>query len=143
MNILVDTGFLYALFDESDPYHNKVIERGMVDFLEFGNIVLPHPILYETLNTRFVKRKEWCNIFNTYLSKGSTVLVSDEVYKEKALSITMQNAISGRRPMSLVDAVIRLMLDDVNLNISALITFNVEDFVDVCMQKKIELISDK
>jgi hypothetical protein len=44
--------------------------------------------------------------------------------------------------MSLVDITLRLMLDDVNLKIDALITFNVGDFVDVCSAKGIELISN-
>jgi len=30
----------------------------------------------------------------------------------------------------------------VNLNVTALITFNVEDFCDICAQKNIEVISD-
>jgi hypothetical protein len=110
----------------------------MQDYLEFGNIILPYPIIYETLNTRFVKRKEWLTTFNDFLKRESTVLVPDEPYKKKALSSVLSNT---TRPLSLVDMTIRLMLDDINLNINALITFNVGDFIDICANKRIELIS--
>jgi hypothetical protein len=140
MNILIDSCFWYALFDESDEYYPKV--QKMIDYLEFGNIILPYPILYEALNTRFVKRKEWVVVFNEYMNRESTILISDENYKAIALPITLTNSISHIRPMSLVDITLRLMLDDVNLKIDALITFNVGDFVDVCSAKGIELISN-
>jgi hypothetical protein len=140
MNILIDSCFWYALFDESDEHYPKV--QKMIDYLEFGNIILPYPILYEALNTRFVKRKEWVVVFNEYMNRESTILISDENYKAIALPITLTNSISHIRPMSLVDITLRLMLDDVNLKIDALITFNVGDFVDVCSAKGIELISN-
>lgn len=43
---------------------------------------------------------------------------------------------------SLVDNIIRLMLDDDTLRIDGLITFNARDFYDVCAIRNIELISD-
>ncbi|GHT44918.1 hypothetical protein AGMMS49965_21400 [Bacteroidia bacterium] len=109
----------------------------MQNYLEVGNIILPYPILYETLNTRFVKRREWLTTFDDLLRRESTKLIPDEPYKNKALSSVLYNA---SRPLSLVDMTIRLMLDDVNLNINALITFNVGDFSDLCANKGIELI---
>ncbi|GHT65997.1 hypothetical protein AGMMS50239_26750 [Bacteroidia bacterium] len=135
-NILIDSCFWYSMFDKYDEHYNKV--QHMQEYLEFGNIILPYPIIYETLNTRFVKRKEWLTTFNDLLKRESTVLVSDEPYKVKALSSVLSNT---TRPLSLVDMTIRLMLDDIDLNINALITFNVEDFIDICSNKRIELIS--
>jgi hypothetical protein len=111
----------------------------MQEYLELGRIILPYPILYETLNTRFVKKKEWIITFNELLNKESTVLVPDELYKNQALSSVLR---ATSRPLSLVDMTIRLMLDDINLNINALITFNVGDFIDLCLEKGIDLISE-
>ncbi len=139
-NILIDSCFWYALFDASDTHHSKA--QKLAEYLDFGKIIIPFPILYETLNTRFVKRKHWISIFNEYLTRETTVIVFDDKYRGKALETTMIDSQLGTRPMSLVDMTIRLMLDDVNLNISTLITFNVGDFIDVCSSKRIELISE-
>jgi predicted nucleic acid-binding protein len=139
-NILIDSCFWFALFDKSDEHYDKA--QNLSSYLEFGKIILPFPILYETLNTRFVKRKEWTSIFYNYLNNDSTILISDELYRKKALSNTLNNSINSIRPLSLVDMTIRFMLDDINLNINALITFNKKDFVDLCSNKGIELISE-
>lgn len=136
-NILVDSCFWYALFDSSDAYHSKAQE--MKDDLEYGNIILPYPILYETLNTRFSKRKEWMSSFDRYIRRDTTYLIPDGEYREKALSNTFFYSLERNRPMALVDISIRLMLEDVNLHIDTLITFNAGDFSDVCANKNIKL----
>jgi predicted nucleic acid-binding protein len=135
MNILVDTGFWYALYREKDQHHSQA--QSMQKYLEpVHNIILPYPVLYETLNTTFVEQKNWMFGFSEMLNRTTTILISDEPYKEKALSSVLTET---SRPMSLVDRVIRLMLDDDNLNINALITFNAGDFIDLCRNKRIEL----
>ena len=136
-NILVDSCFWYALFDNSDEYHYKA--QKMKDYLEFGNIILPFPILYETLNTRFSKKENWMSMFEEYKNRKNTFLIPDTEYRERALSNTF--FYKGKRPMALVDMSIRLMLEDINLNVNTLITFNVGDFIDICISKGIELIS--
>ena len=40
-----------------------------------------------------------------------------------------------------VDMVIREMLEDRNLKIDVMITFNPNDFIDVCIAKNIEIVS--
>ena len=141
-NILVDSCFWYALFDERDEHH--ALAQKMENYLEFGNIILPFPILYETLNTRFAKRENWMSGLNEYMSRETTILVPDTEYRKKALSGTFFNALTprGKRPMALVDMSIRLMLEDIKLDITALITFNEDDFTDICHSKRIELISE-
>jgi predicted nucleic acid-binding protein len=137
-NILVDSCFWFALFDKSDEHYHKAQE--IARFLEHGNLIIPYPSLYEALNTRFVKRKDWNIVFNDYLSRNSTRLIHDENYRQKALDSTFYNSTNSKRPMSLVDMTIRFMLEDVNLNVNALITFNVGDFIDICAIKRIEII---
>lgn len=138
-NILVDTGFWYALFDKSDSHYNKAQE--IANKLQYGKIIMPFPILYETLNTRFCKNKGWVSIFNTsYINVDTTRVISDDKYRVNALSQTIMFSNNGRA-LSLVDVIIREMLDDVNLNIKSLITFNPKDFDDVCRSKGIELIN--
>jgi predicted nucleic acid-binding protein len=139
-NILVDSCFWYALFDSSDKYHSKA--QDMKDYLEFGKIMLPFPILYETLNTRFSKRGGWMSVFEEYVKKETTFLIPDTEYREQALSNTFFYSLVQKRPMALVDISIRLMLEDVKLNVNTLITFNAGDFIDVCASNGIVLISD-
>ena len=45
-----------------------------------------------------------------------------------------------RRPMSLVDMVMRLMLEDVNVRVNGLLTFNRRDFYDVCRRRGLEML---
>ena len=139
-NILVDSCFWYALFDSSDQHYNKA--QKMKSYLEFGNLILPFPVLYETLDTRFTKRENWMSIFETYMKRKNTILIPDTKYREQALSNTFFSSLVQKRPMTLVDMSIRLMLEDITLNINTLITFNVGDFIDICTSKKIELISE-
>lgn len=136
-NILVDSCFWYALFDARDQHHAEA--QQMKEYLDYGNIIIPYPVLYETLNTRFSKMKEWMSAFDVILRKYTTLCIPDEVYRKDALDSTFVTA--KKRPMALVDMVIRYMLDDVNLNIKKMITFNVGDFDDVCRRKGIEVIS--
>jgi len=138
-NILVDSCFWYALFDHSDEHHHKA--QKMQNYLEFGNIIIPFPVLYETLNTRFSKKENWMSLFQGYMNRKTTVLVPDNEYRDQALSNTFFYSLIQKRPMALVDIAIRLMLEDIALNINTLITFNVGDFVDICNQKNIEIIS--
>lgn len=137
-NILIDTCFWYAFFDASDEHYDKA--QKMADYLKSGILVLPFPVLYETLDTRFCNRKEWVILFNEIINRNTTTLVPDDNYREKALRNTFFT--NDRRPMSLVDMTIRFMLEDVNLNLNALITFNKKDFIDICHSKRIELISE-
>ena len=139
-NILVDSCFWYALFDRSDEHHHKA--QIMQSYLEFGSIIIPFPVLYETLNTKFSKKENWMSGFQGYMNRETTTLVPDTKYRDLALSNTFSYSLDRKRPMAIVDMAIRLMLEDITLNIDALITFNVRDFVDICNQKNIEIISE-
>lgn len=140
MNILIDTGFWYAFYDESDEHHEKAIK--LMPYLDRHIILIPYPSLYETINTRFSKRKNWMSSFRTLMNSPTCVLVHDEKYKEDTLIMTFSTSLEKRRPISLVDMVMRQMLDDVNLKTDAIVTFNPEDFYDVCLKKNKIIISD-
>lgn len=141
MNVLIDTGFWYAYYNERDSYHDKAIN--MMPFLEKHTIIIPYPSLYETINTRFAKRKEWMNSFKVIVLSPTNMLINDEKYKKEALSMTMETSLEKGRPISLVDMVIRQMLDDVNLKSDAIVTFNPGDFYDICLRNKIKIFSSE
>lgn len=135
-SILIDSGYWYALYDTKDQYHSKA--NKIADYLSIGNIVLPFPTLYETLNSKFSKNKEWLSRFKDLISNPNVILFPDSDYKDEALRLTLVSV----RNLSLVDTVLRLMLDDRSINIKYLITFNVGDFIDVCATRNISIINE-
>lgn len=137
--LLPDTGFWIALFYPRDSHHENA--QILADLLDLHNLVVPWPCLYETLDTRLVRRRESLAILAAYLTRSSTITLSDEPYRRDALHTVLRNETPGRN-ISLVDEVIRLTLQDRNVKVDAIITFNPRDFHDVCLSRQIELISD-
>ena len=79
-------------------------------------------------------------MFRVLFSKRDLITrISDEEYKEEALQLALQ---PSKRTISLVDMTIRLILEDDRIKKHAMLTLNVKDFVDVCRQKRIEMISN-
>jgi len=134
-NIVADSGFWFGLFNERDPYHKEAC------FIESSigvhNILVPWPSLYETMNTRLMRRRVERDRFRTYLRRTSTVLLDDILYRYSSLNYVLDQVSTN---LSLVDHVIRSMLEDPNIAISALITFNPPDFIDVCQARNIEIV---
>lgn len=52
-NVLTDAGIWYGLFDRKDQYSSQAQEKA--EYLDLLHIVLPWPILYETLRTGLVR----------------------------------------------------------------------------------------
>ena len=135
---IIDTCFILALYDARDSYHKQAIEKA--DILESLNIIIPWPCLYETLNTRLVKNKKSLSMVEKFLKKPQIIFISDNEYKMHAYSKTFEYALIKERKISLTDMVIRYMLEDTNLRINALFTFNTSDFFDVCQKYQIEIV---
>ena len=137
-NIILDSGYWFALYEERDQYHEDALL--ISEYLEPHNIVVPWPTLYETLNTRFVRRGQWLTSFEAILTHKNTVQIPDGKYKDTAIeSIFLQT--KSHKKFSLVDLVIREILLDVEININAIVTFNVSDFEDICWKKNIEIFN--
>ena len=139
-NIIVDSGFWIALYETRDQHHEEANE--IVEYLDLGKVIVPYPTLYELVNTRFSKKKQWMFEFDRILTRENVLIIDDKDYKEAALELTFNNALSLNRPMSLVDTVIRLMLADNNLKIDYLISFNLGDFIDICNNMNIEMLNE-
>jgi predicted nucleic acid-binding protein len=137
-NIIVDSGFWYALYDKRDQYYQEANE--LAEYLDMGNIVMPFPSLYESINTRFTRRSDWMEEFERLLGLNNVQLIDDTEYKDFALNHSFETTLLFKRPISLVDSVIRAMLDDKNLKIDYLLSFNVGDFIDICQRRDIEIM---
>jgi len=136
-NIIADTGFWIALFNERDQHHADALR--IECSLEHFNLVIPWPTLYETINTRFAKRAKWRQGLKVYLDKSNTLKIDDAPYKDRAIEEVITPL--SKRYFSAVDFIIRSILEDPNVKTDALITFNEADFSDVCYGNGIELVS--
>ncbi len=136
-NIIADTGFWFAFYEPRDSFFDTANE--IVELIEGQNVLLPWPSLYETINTRFAKRKDYMQSFEIFVNKSSTTLIDDDNYKEEALRLSFEYSRIGKRPFSLVDIILRQILLDDSFKIDYLLTFNTGDFVDVCNKRKIEI----
>jgi hypothetical protein len=103
--------------------------------------VVPWPVLYETLGARFARNRPAMERFEQEIKASRTVLLDDAPYRDDALAHALDWSLRRGRALSLVDCVLRLLLDDVQTRIQYLVTFNQRDFVDICAARRIELWS--
>ena len=137
-NLIVDTGYWIALFDGREAEHHKAVAKA--HHMDTLRVVFPWPILYETLRTRFVKNKPGMDRLERLLRLPNGQFIDDKPYREDALQATFREARLGRRTISLCDMLIRLIIEDTNVRIHALLTFNTKDFVDVCTSKGVQIL---
>jgi len=135
--VLLDTGFWYALYDSRDMHHEEAMI--LADERALDNFMLPWPCLYETLNTRFVRRREWLRSFRGLVRRQNVRMLADGPYRERALASVLEQ---GRASicLSLVDTVIREILRDLSVRVDAIVTFNDRDFADLCAKRNIEMV---
>ena len=95
-----------------------------------------------TLRTKFVERKHRDAVirFEKYLKRPRVTFLEDDPYREKALELCFSSSIEDYRPLSMVDCLIRLILDDDQVKIDYLAKFNEKDFVDICLKRKVEIL---
>ena len=133
--LLADTSFWFALYEERDQWHDRA--KLLADVLRTHAVVIPWPCLYETLNTRFAKRTSWIRQFDRILTRSDTKLVDDSPYREQALRAFLQQE---NKSFSLTDIVVRQILRESSIKIGILLTFNARDFWDICNKRNIELV---
>lgn len=138
--ILIDTGVWLALFDRKDQ-HRKQAEK-MSEYFDLFHLILPWPTLYETLRTKIMRRPRLLRDFDFmgFLKRPYITFLDDGRYRESALEMCFESAFRNHRPLSLVDCLIRLILEDRNVKITSLATFNYADFSDVCQKRRIEIL---
>ncbi len=136
--LLVDSGFFIALFDPRDQHHAVACEKQ--EWLEMLSVVMPWPILYETINTRLARRPERIARFESLMRAPETEFLDDSPYRLEAYEDTLARAKAQRNAMSLVDSVLCAILADTNVRIDALLTFNLRDFGHICRVQGVELL---
>jgi len=135
---LADTGLWYAMFDRHDPHHGEAKDKA--DVLDLFQIVLPWPTLYETLRTKFVRNSLALGQFERFLKSPNVTYLDDAAFRDAAFEMAFESSLRRGRPLSMVDCLIRLLLEDVNTRVSYLVTLNERDFADVCRRKGVGII---
>lgn len=138
-SILVDTGIWYAFCDAGDGLLSDRDVQILYDKIKLHEILLPWPVVYETLRTRFVRNKIALEKFEREIKSANVVFLDDSQYRNDALALSLDSSLRENRPLSFVDCLIRLLVDDLNLRITYLATLNARDFSDVCRRRNIEL----
>jgi len=138
-NILVDSCFWIALYTpEEIDGHERALS--LIEDLENNEILVPWPTLYEFVNTRLARRKDYLFAFEQFLLKPNVQKISDEIYKNAALQNVFELNISRTASISLVDEVLRLMILDENLKVDFLVTFNRKDFEYPCQLSNVTIL---
>lgn len=145
MNVIVDSCFWFSFLRNRKVDHHEEAVR-IFDYLtEIGvNFIIPYPSLYETLNTKLLKNghRELSRWMVTQLvSNEHFVKIPDDKYREIAFNNTVSQ--QNDRGISFVDHIIRAMIEDHSTHIKALVTFNTQDFADICYEHNIEIIDQQ
>ena len=138
-SVLVDTGIWYALFDPKDRTVTSAVLDQLQERIEPHTVIVPWPIVYETLRSSFVKNRLALGQFEQRLKSPRIEFIDDFPYRDSAFLLSLNSSLRGGRPLSMVDCILRIILDDTDVKISYLATFNVRDFVDVCANRNVEL----
>ena len=120
-NILIDTGFWIALFDKRDYLSNEA-DR-IAKEIETFNCIIPFPTLYEFINSN-LSRRDTRDQFERFIKQSNVFRISDKKYKKDAFKNVFLNMKHGKQDVSLVDEVIKLMLQDKNLKIDYFVSFD-------------------
>lgn len=148
-DICVDTSFLIGLYDETDNFHHRAKDHFLRYFTKSNNrLTAPWPIVYEAVSTKMVKNKKGMLLLESdwaLLSKQQQLfLLSDLPFREgiveECFDELRKPPVHYRR-LSAVDRVIRRILSEPNIQITAFLTFNPKDFVDVCKRSRREMLS--
>ena len=146
--ILVDTGVFFAYYEPSDQYHEEatILLNTWWDQPGPSRLVVAFPVLYETLNTRFVqdhrRMAAWTRNWSAWRAHGPLEYCDDEPYRLKAFDecvTAVPRAPQSYRALSLVDRILRTLLEDPDVHLDGLWTFNPGDFADVCKLRNIAI----
>lgn len=140
--VLVDTCIWYAIFDPRDRPDRRDDMMAIADVLDTMNVLVPWPVTYETMSTRFASNRIALEGFERLLKQPRIQLINDDKYRDNAISESFEWSLRRRRPLSLTDCLLRRVLVDVDLKINCFATFNVRDFSDICAPFGIELFPD-
>ena len=138
--VLLDTGFWRGRVSQGDRHEARAREIARsIDDARAATIIV-WPILYEIMRTKFMKNPRELVVFQQAIGNSRVEYVDDAEYRQGALVLAFNSAARGR-PLSLVDCVLRLILEDADVRIDTFVTFDPGDFDDVCNKRGVDRLS--
>lgn len=125
-------------FDPRDSHH--AVAGTKKEWVETCTLFAPWPVLYETINTRLARRPDTISRFESLIRRPDATLLDDSPYRQDAYEDTLERAKKPHRPKSLVDSILYAIIEDPNVRIDAMLTFNLRDFGSVCQSNRVELL---
>ena len=141
MNIIIDTCYWIALFNPDKHAHLSDDIAFIEEYIENENILIPFPSLYEFLNSKF-SRKCDANNFKQLLSRPNYLKIDDNHYKLNALENFFNKSIYEKNDVSLVDEIIKEIIDTKTYKIDYLISFD-EGLNNYALSKGIQIYTPK
>ena len=128
------------MYDQRDERHDEASEYFVRLFGSGANrLLIPWPILYETMSTRTVRNVKGLALMERDWKRLQALsqieLLPDEPFRRGLVEECFEETRKPQRhyrSLSAADRVVRRMLSDVNLRIQAFVTYNPQDFADVC-----------
>ncbi|MBW1649950.1 MAG: hypothetical protein JRJ44_04630 [Deltaproteobacteria bacterium] len=115
------------MFDEKDAYYDKKLAKKLAGF----KIIIPYPILYLTLRTKFVKNKFALLDFKKFLKSDNIKYLNDKLYRDEVLERSFESSLKKKRHISVVGWLLRLIIDASKNKTDCLFTVNLRDFIDI------------
>lgn len=140
MRILVDTCVWLAIFDPTDLTRDRATVADHAERIQSMTAIIPWPITYETMSSKFAKNRLALQGFEKQLKSPRVQFVDDGPYREDALKHALDSSLRQRRPLSLTDCLLRVVVDELGPGLNYLATYNIKDFSDVCLRNKIEIL---
>jgi predicted nucleic acid-binding protein len=123
LKIVIDTGFWIALFDPSKDPKNSLEAERIADQIVDEELIIPFPTLYEFVNSRLSRRDAKLQ-FERFLSRPNVIKLPDTTYRDQALDRFFSKSKSAYSDISLVDEVLKLILEDKSLRIDYIASFD-------------------
>lgn len=140
MNILADTCFWISLCDPSESDHAETVSMMEKILSNKSNVIIvPHPVLYETLRTEMVKKPNQVLNLIKYFSRVEKI--PDTEYINEAFNLVDQQAHNKIGTSSMVDFALMLVAEDPKNNVKAILTRNARDFASFCQKKCIYMVN--
>jgi predicted nucleic acid-binding protein len=137
--ILTDSGFWIGYFEERDAHHQEAL--GIASVIFKHRVICPFPVTYEFLNTRFSRNHKRLVEYELLLKKVKIAYIHDEPYRAGLIDDFLGKNKQNQR-ISLVDLVINRIIEDVNVKIDCMVTFNQRDFYAGCWKRSIAMLPE-
>jgi predicted nucleic acid-binding protein len=124
--ILLDTGYWIALFSSENEKEKQDVVEYVSELIDENNytVIIPFPTLYEFLNSKLSRKGRQKFNLEAELSKQKYEKVYDEKYRKKALENFFKQFSFVNYDISLVDEIIKEMIEDTTLKTDIIVTFD-------------------